>query len=58
MGAFATFLLTAASEILKAAGDLKAAKKVDEILADRPSLKAAESKAFKSALARLGRKPA
>jgi hypothetical protein len=58
MPAFVTTLLTLAAELLRGAGDVKAAKKVDEILDGRPSLKAAESKAFKSALERLGRKPA
>jgi hypothetical protein len=58
MGSFATLLLTLAVEALKLAGDVKSAKKVGEILDGRPSLSAAESKAFKSALARLGRRPA
>jgi hypothetical protein len=58
MGAFATFLLTLASEALKAAGELVHAQRVDDILKDRPSLPAAESVAYRRALDRLAKRPA
>ena len=54
MGAFATFLLTLASEALKMGGELAHAKRVDEIIKERPDLSQAESQAFKKAADRLG----
>ena len=55
MGPLATLLLTLATEALKAAGDIASAKKVEDILADRPKLSKVETAAFKRALRRLGR---
>lgn len=55
MGPLATLLLTLAKEALVAAGELAAAKKVEDVLKGRPILSKVETAAFKRALRRLGR---
>jgi len=58
MGTLITFLATMLGEALKATGDTKGLRHVDAILKGRPKLPEAETALFKSALARLGRRPA
>jgi len=50
-----TTLLQLAAEGLRLAGEIKHARRVEAILADRPSLTAAESRLYRRAVERLGR---
>jgi lipopolysaccharide biosynthesis regulator YciM len=57
MGSLATLLLTLGAELLRGAGDVVRARRVDAILADMPRLTAAETAFYKKALAKLGKRP-